>query len=348
MKKTDNSSVSRRQFLTNAALVTGSVFGASKIFGAPAIISDLYKTGSLIKGVQIGVITYSFREMKDQSAEATLQYILDSGISATELMGDPAEVFAGRPQNPVDFRTFFPLMRKRREKQALTDEENKKLNEAEAMMKEYSSEVKKWRLNAPMSKFEEFGKMYKKAGVKIYGFKPSAFGKDNSDEEVAYGMKAAKALGANQVTLEHPSDDAQTLRLGKLAEKYGVKVGYHGHEQQTPTFWDKALAQSPANGMNLDLGHFVAAGNIEPIAFVKKMNNNILSMHIKDRQNAAHGKANLPWGTGDTPLVDVLKMMRDNKYKFPATVELEYKIPEGSDSVKEVQKCLEYCKRALS
>ncbi|MCP9766548.1 sugar phosphate isomerase/epimerase [Lacihabitans sp. LS3-19] len=348
MKKTDNSSVSRRQFLTNAALVTGSVFGASKIFGAPAIISDLYKTGSLIKGVQIGVITYSFREMKDQSAEATLQYILDSGISATELMGDPAEVYAGRPQNPVDFRSFFPLMRKRREKQPLTDEENKKLDESEALMKEYNAEVKKWRLSAPMNKFEEFGKMYKKAGVKIYGFKPSAFGKDNSDEEVAYGMKAAKALGANQVTLEHPSDDAQTLRLGKIAEKYGVKVGYHGHEQQTPTFWDTALAQSPANGMNLDLGHFVAAGNIEPIAFVNKMHNNILSMHIKDRQNAAHGKGNLPWGTGDTPLVEVLKMMRDNKYKFPATVELEYKIPEGSDSVKEVQKCLEYCKRALS
>jgi sugar phosphate isomerase/epimerase len=100
--------------------------------------------------------------------------------------------------------------------------------------------------------------------------------------------------------------------------------------------------------MNLDLGHFVAAGNIEPLAFVKKMNKNILSMHIKDRQNAANGKANLPWGTGDTPLKDVLNIMKDNKYKFPATVELEYKIPEGSNSVKEVQKCLEFCKNALS
>lgn len=347
MEKIDNSSLSRRKFLTNAALISGSVLGASKLFGAPAIISDLYKGGSLIKGVQIGVITYSFREMADQSLEATLQYILDSGISATELMGDPAETFAGRPKNPVDMRTFFPLMRKRREKQALTDEETKKLDAAEALMKEYRAEVKKWRSSVSMAKFEEAGKIFKKAGIKIYGFKPDAFGKDNSDDDIAYGMKAAKAIGASHVTLEHPSDDAHTLRLGKLAEKYGVKVGYHGHEQQTPTFWDTALAQSPANGMNLDLGHFVAAGNIEPLSFVQKMHKNILSMHIKDRQNAAHGKGNLPWGTGDTPLKDVLNIMKDNKYKFPATVELEYKIPEGSNSVKEVQKCLEFCKNAL-
>lgn len=339
---------SRRSFLKNLGLTAGIVAGGSKLFAGPAILTDLYKKGSLINGVQIGVITYSFREMPDQSLEATLQYILDSGITATELMGDPAEIFAGKPKNPVNFMAMFPLMRKRREKQPLTEEETKKLDDAEALMKEYRAEVKKWRASASISKFEEVGKMFKKAGVKIYGFKPDAFGKDNSDDEVDYGMKAAKALGASHVTLEHPSDDNQTLRLGKLAEKYGVKVGYHGHEQQTPTFWDTALTQSPGNAMNLDFGHFVAAGNTEPLDFVKKMHKNIVSMHIKDRQTPAHGKGNLPWGTGDSPLKELLKQMQAGKYAFPATVELEYKIPEGSNSVKEVQKCLEFCKKALS
>ncbi len=348
MKKNESSLHSRRSFISNASLLVGATLGANKVFGMPAIISDLYKTSSLIKGVQIGVITYSFRDMPDQSAEATLQYILDSGMSATELMGDPAETYAGKPKSPVDLRSIFPLRRKKRDNLPLTEEETKKLNDADALVKEYNAEVKKWRLSVPMSKFEEVGKMYKKAGVKIYGFKPNAFEKGNSDDEVAYGMKAAKALGASHVTLEHPSNDAHTLRLGKLAEKYGVKVGYHGHEQQTPTFWDTALAQSPANAMNLDLGHFVAAGNSNPSDFVRKMHNNIVSMHIKDRQNAINGKANLPWGTGDTPLAEVLRIMRDGKYKFPATVEMEYKIPEGSSSVKEVQKCLEFCRKVLS
>src|SRR3954447_24201612 len=55
------------------------------------------KPNSLINGVQIGAITYSYRSMPDQSAEATLKYILDSGLSAVELMDGPAENFAGAP-----------------------------------------------------------------------------------------------------------------------------------------------------------------------------------------------------------------------------------------------------------
>ena len=39
--------------------------------------------------------------------------------------------------------------------------------------------------------------------------------------------------------------------------------------------------------------------------------------------------------------------MRKNKYKFPASIELEYQIPPGSDSVTEVKKCVEYCRKAL-
>jgi hypothetical protein len=40
--------------------------------------------------------------------------------------------------------------------------------------------------------------------------------------------------------------------------------------------------------------------------------------------------------------------MRKNRYKFPASVELEYQVPEGSDPVKEVRKCVDYCRAALA
>jgi sugar phosphate isomerase/epimerase len=340
---------SRRQFLgATAALVSGAVLSSNKLFGAPAYIRNLGKPNSLINGVQIGAITYSFRDMPDQSAEATLKYVLDSGISAIELMGGPAESFAGAPKNTVNMQTVFPLMRKRREKQELTADENKTLDEAETQMKAYRQEITKWRLSAPMAKFEQMRKMYNQAGVQIYAFKPDTFGMQSSDAEIEYGLKAAKLLGASQVTLEHPGNDAQTLKLGTMAQKQGMKVAYHGHEQQTPTFWDTALAQSPANMLNLDLGHFVAAGNTDPIGFVKLKHDRIASMHIKDRQTPAHDKGNLPWGQGDTPLLQVLKLMHDQKYTFPASVELEYKIPAGSTSVAEVKKCLDYCRNALS
>ncbi|QMW00558.1 sugar phosphate isomerase/epimerase family protein [Spirosoma foliorum] len=340
----------RRQFLgTTAALVSGAILSSGKLFGAPAIIRSLGdKPNSLIDGVQIGVITYSFRDMPDQSAEATLQYVLDSGISAIELMGGPAESFVGAPKNTVDMKSVFPLMRKRFEKQELTDDEKKQLVQFDEQMKAYRAEMTKWRLSAPIAKFEQVRKMYNQAGVKIYGFKPDTFGIQSSDAEIEYGLKAAKLLGANQVTVEHPSNDAQTLRLGTLAHKHGLRVGYHGHEQQTPTFWDTALAQSPGNAINFDLGHYVAAGNPDPLVFLKQKHDRISSMHIKDRQTADHGKGNLPWGQGDTPLLPVLKLMRDQKYNFPATVELEYKIPEGSNAVAEVKKCVAFCRNALS
>ena len=345
----ENNNPSRRRFLgTTAALVSGAVLSNTKLFGMPALIRKLGESGSLINGVQIGTITYSFRDMPDQSAEATLKYVLDSGISAIELMGDPAESFAGKPKNPTDMRAIYPLMRKRNQKQELTADELKTLTEADVQIKAYNADVAKWRINAPMASFEKVRKMYEQAGVKIYGFKPNAFGKDNTDADVDYGMRAAKALGANQVTVEHPADDAQTLRLGTMAQKHGIRMGYHGHEQQTPTFWDTALTQSPGNAMNFDLGHYVAAGQPDPLALIKQKHARICSMHIKDRQNPANGKGNLPWGQGNTPLTEVLSLMRAQKYTFPAAVELEYKVPEGSNSVAEVKKCLDYCRKILS
>jgi sugar phosphate isomerase/epimerase len=345
----NNNHQSRRQFLgTTAALLSVPLLGGNNLFGFPAIIKDLYKPNSLINGVQIGLITYSFRDLPDQSAEATLTYVLDCGISAIELMGDPAEIFAGKPKNPVDMRSVFPLMRKRFDKKELTPEEKVKMADFDAQMSAYNQEVAKWRLTASMDKFEQIHKMYKKAGVKIYAFKPSAFSINNSDAEIEFGMRAAKALGANQVTVEHPSDNAHTLKLGKFAEKYKIKIGYHGHEQQTPTFWDTALAQSKANALNLDFGHFIAAGNANPFDIVKAKHDRISSMHIKDRQTPEHGKGNLPWGQGDTPIAEVLKLMKSEKYKFPATIEFEYKTPEGSTPIEEVKKCLEFCKKALS
>jgi sugar phosphate isomerase/epimerase len=274
--------------------------------------------------------------------------VIDAGISAIELMGDPAEAFAGCPENPVDRRAYFGLMRKQRNGETLSDRETKEITEMKALMDEHSAKVVSWRASVPMGKFQQLKKMYQDAGVHIYGFKPSAFGENNTDVEIDYGFRAAKALGASHITLEHPSNDDHTKKLGMLAAKHKIYVAYHGHEQQTPTLWDTALKQSKYNALNLDLGHYVAAGNPDPLGIVKDKHDHILSMHLKDRQTPEHGKKNLPWGEGDTPIEEVLQLMRDQKYRFPASAELEYEIPDGSDAVKEVAKCLEYCRKALA
>lgn len=332
MKQSSNKkiiSLSRRQFMgRTAAALSGIALAANPVFGAPAIIRNLGKPNSKFYGVQIGAITYSFRSLPGD-AEQILKYCVECNISAIELMGPTAEEFAGAPHTNTT-----PMGRGDRPR--LSDEERAARGK----------EIAAWRSKVSMDKFEQLKKMYKDAGVSIYAYKPSALGEDNTDAEVEYALRAAKALGASHVTVELPKDPAQSQRLGTIANRHKVTVAYHGHLQQTFDAWDKALAQAKYNGINLDAGHYVAAG-FDPLPFLQAKHDHIYSMHMKDRKSKENGQDNMPWGEGDTPIGDILQLMRKNKYKFPATVELEYKVPEDSDAVKEVAKCVEYCRKAL-
>jgi len=310
---------------------------------ASTIIGCKSTEKSKISEIQLGVITYSFRSLADQSAEATLKYALESGINSLELMGGPVEAFAGKPTSSVNREAYYKLKRNKN----LNEDQQKELTEFDAQISDYKKEVANWRATVSMDKFAELREMYNNAGVTIYAFKPDALKKHHTDEEIGWAMRVAKTLGASHVTVELPNDPAQTQRLGDLGEKHDMHIGYHGHTQQTPTWWDTALSQSKYNGINIDLGHYIAAGNTDAFEFIKKNHNRILSMHIKDRQTPENGKHNKVWGQGDTPIVEVLQLIRDNNYSFPATIELEYDIPSGSDAIKEVRKSLEYCKNAL-
>ena len=95
--------------------------------------------------------------------------------------------------------------------------------------------------------------------------------------------------------------------------------------------------------------HFTAAG-YDPIPFIQKHHARITNLHLKDRKKNAPGGergANLPWGQGDTPIKEVLALMKKEKYTFPANIEFEYAIPEGSDPVAEVAKCYQYARKCL-
>jgi sugar phosphate isomerase/epimerase len=326
---------SRRNFLAKSALAaTGIMIAQSDSFGFPAIIKNLGKPNSKIAGIQIGTITYSFRSLPTD-AESVLKYCVEAGISAIELMGTTAEAFAGAPNASTEpMKPFTPGPRPELTEEQKTERAKK------------GKEVADWRASASLAKFEQLRKMYKDAGITIYAYKPNAFGVNNTDAEVDYGMRAAKALGATHVTLEIPQEAAQTKRLSDIAAKNNILVAYHGHEQQTPTVWDAALAESKFNAMNCDLGHYTAAG-YNAVELIQAKHDRIASAHLKDRQNPEHGKANLVWGSGDTPIVQILQTMKKNKYKFPGTIELEYDIPADSTPVKEVQKCFEYCRKAL-
>ncbi|RXK47624.1 sugar phosphate isomerase/epimerase family protein [Aquirufa rosea] len=330
---------SRRQFLLSGSLATMGLFLAGKANASSLLLAA--KPNSKFAGVQIGAITYSYRSLPG-SIEQILQYCIDSNISAIELMGDAAEDYAGKPKNPNPRPMGPPAPGAQRA--PMTDEQR-------AKMAAYQKEVAEWRANASMDKFKEVKQMFDKAGISIYAFKPNALGPNNTDAEVEYALKAAKALGAKSVTIELPTDPAQSQRLGDLGAKHKVYIGYHLHTTATDTAWDVALAQSPYNSMNLDCGHYIAAGgNNTPASLLKLIEakaDRITSMHIKDRKNKENGGQNQVWGQGNTPLKEILTLMKEKKYKFPATIELEYDIPAGSDPVAEVNKCVAYAKAIL-
>lgn len=302
---------SRRSFLLKGSLATAGFLFTQPSSWAKALDAPR-KPDSKFKGVQVGVITYSYRSMP-HDIHQLLKYIVDSNISAVELMGGAVEEYAGIPAD--------------------------------------KSKVADWRSNVSMDKFKEVRKMFRKAGVDIYAFKPSALGENNTDAEIEYAMKAGKALGATSVTVELPKNPAQSLRLGKLAEKNNMLVGYHNHTQATDTWWDEALDQSPGNTMNLDVGHYIAAGGNNTretlLALIEEKHDRITSMHFKDRKTKTNGGDNMPWGEGDTPLTEILNLLKEKNYKIPVSIEVEYKIPGGSNAVKEVKKCRDYAKDAL-
>ena len=287
------------------------------------------KPNSVINGVNLATITYSYRSMPDQSAEAILRYIVNSGISQIEFMGGPVEAFAGAPQAPrFGGRRGDPLT-----------------PDQQAAQREAANKLRAWRTSVSMDRFKALRKMYNDAGVTIFAWKQLS--PDMTDEEMEYVFNVAEALGNTHTTLELVDDVTQLKRIGAMAERKKIYAAYHTHLQGSLTAFDQAFAVSKANMANVDLGHYRAAGG-DPIAFLNKFHDRIASFHMKDRTTPEHGQKNLAWGTGDTPLKEILQTVKRNRWRMPATIELEYEVPAGSDAVKEVVKCLDFCRTALA
>ena len=200
------------------------------------------KPNSVINGVHVSTITYSYRSMPDQSAEAILRYVVESGISAIEFMGGPVEAFAGAPQV---FRVPFGTQPNA---------------EQQAKLREAAQQMRAWRTSVSMDRFKALRKMFNDAGVTIYAWKQLA--PEMSDAEMAYVFNVAQALGCTHTTLELVDDAAQLKRIGAFAEKHKVYAAYHTHLQGTLTAFDQAFALSKGNMANVDFGHYVAGGNV--------------------------------------------------------------------------------------
>ncbi|MBK9706641.1 MAG: sugar phosphate isomerase/epimerase [Acidobacteria bacterium] len=205
--------------------------------------------------------------------------------------------------------------------------------------------MRNWRLTTPMQFFTLTGEKFKAAGIDLYALNYS-FRDDFTDEEIKRGFEIAKALGARAITAS--SNVSTVKRIDPFARQYKMRVGVHNHsnikpnEFATPDDFSKAMAgMSEYICINLDIGHFTAA-NFDAVDFLNKNHDKIVALHIKDRKR--NQGANVPFGQGDTPIKAVLELLMKNKWKIPANIEYEY---NGSDTVTEVKRCYEFCRKAL-
>jgi sugar phosphate isomerase/epimerase len=336
------------------------------------------KINSTFGGVQIGAITYSFNRIASPDPEAIIKAYVEIGLGEAELMSNHCEALAGAPQMPTFGRggpgagrpagapgaggaragapgaggppAGGPPAQAGGAGRAPGGARMQMTPEQQAERQAAQDKLVAWRKSANAQTWKAVAKKFNDAGINLgllcYNMQDSM-----TDDDIEYGFRMAEGLGVKGMTTS--TTVSMSKRIAPVADKHKLLVGYHGHDatndpNQTATLESYAtlMGYGKYNGVNLDIGHFTAAG-YDAVAFIKEHHAKITNLHLKDRKKD-HGPNVAVWGEGDTPMKEVLQLLKKEKYGFPANLELEYQVPQGSDIVTEAKKCLAYVKSCLA
>ncbi|MDR3267507.1 MAG: TIM barrel protein [Tannerella sp.] len=275
--------------------------------GFPANAED--KPNSRYGGVQTGAITYSFREMPDQSLNAVLDYIVQSGLSSVELMGDVVERYAGIP----------------------------------------ADNQREWRINASMDKFGEVKRMFDAKGVKIHLLNTYSSNWSDEEIDYIFNVcRTLGAKGISTELTEEtakrlaPFADKHKLYV-VLHNHYQPgepdfsfeKILAHGKRLMLNLDVGHYFGITGKNPCDVikRLHNRIAS----------------LHLKDKTGALATPPNTNMPWGQGQTPLKEILLLLQKEKwFHINCDIELEYGVPQDSNPVREVAKCAAYCRSVLA
>ena len=276
-----------------------------------------------INGVRLGVQTYSLRELPRPAGgdmvEPLIKGMTECGFTECELWApqiEPASPF-GRDRG--------------------TPEQNQKVRD----------DLRRWRIETPLDHFQAIRKKFETAGIRIwaYNYSPDV---RFSDEEINRGFEIARALGADIITASATLESAK--KIAPFADKHRMVVAMHNHsntkdpnEFATPESFAAAQSLSKYFKVNLDIGHFTAA-NYDAVAFLNAHHADVTNLHIKDRKK--NQGDNVAWGTGDTPIREVLQLLKREKWPIRAYVEYEHR--GTAAPVDEVKTCFAYAKQVVA
>ena len=273
----------RRTFLSATALplVTSSSLFAAKI-------------DSRVRGVQLGVQSYSFR---DRSLDEAIDAMKTIGLGEVELWQGHIEPGRGSKISREalrEWRLSTPM--------SLFEGVRKKFDDAGILLYAYNYS---FREDFTDKEIERGFEMAKALGVKVL------------------------TASSNVTTARRIDPFAKKAKV-----RVGMHNHSRIHENEFATPKDFATAMDGMSEylcVNLDIGHFTAA-NFDAVDYLVKNASKIVTLHIKDRKK--NQGDNLPFGQGDTPIKEVLNTLADRKLKIPANIEYEYKGADSVEEVK--------------
>lgn len=306
---------------------------------------------SKIGGVQLGVQTYSFHEITRGGPQAVDQLIGEMkaiGLGMCEVFSPHIEPFP-MPDFAVSAWAYGSAPAANPAGNVTAAQQAVRAAAGSEEAKKRREELRRWRLSTPLDYFGSITTKFSAAGIKIHSYNLS-FDDRFTDEEIDRGFEMAKALGTNIITASTNLSVAK--RLVPFVERHRMYVTMHGHsntkdpnEFSGPQSFAAAMKMSKYFKVNLDIGHFWAAG-FDPVAYIREEHSNITNLHIKDRLK--NDGPNVPWseGPGHTPIRDVLLLLRREQWAIPAFIEYEYQGPDKPPH--EVAKGYAYLEKILT
>jgi sugar phosphate isomerase/epimerase len=307
-------------------MYTRREFGTLTLAGL-ALPRLLVAADSRVGGVRLGVQTYSFRDLPrapgTDAVDTVIRAMTECGLTECELFAPQVEPrfdagargARGAPPSPEALKA--------------------------------RDDMRRWRVETPLDHFRDIKKRCDAAGISIYAYNysPNA---SFTDVEIDRGFEMTRALGAKIITASTTLDVAK--RIVPFAEQHRMVVAMHGHsrvdnpnEFSTPDSFAAAMKMSKYFKVNLDIGHFTAA-NFDALAYIREHHADITNVHLKDRKK--NQGDNLPWGQGETPIREVLGLLKKEKWPIRAYIEYEYR--GAASPVEEVRKCYAFARQALA
>jgi hypothetical protein len=290
------------------------------------------KIDSVVHGVQFGLQSYVFSGIglpQDGILDVVVKSMAESRLGECDLFAplvEPAQFWDRiRAGGPVDPGATVPP-------------------EVTAARAQAREELAQWRMSVSLDYFRAIRKKFEDAGIVIYGL--SGF-PGSTEEELSRTFEIAEAFGARLVTLGVTLSAAK--RVAPLAEKRSFRVGIQGRPDMSatnpdviakPENFEEAVSLSKSYWMSFDIGD-ATGGGYDSLKFVEAHHDRIVLLYLKDRRK---DRLSVPWGEGDTPVGEILRLIRDRKYPIRCYIDCDYKTANRPADVK---RSFEYAKAAL-